>query len=146
MDRIDMEILELLKINSRVTVSDVSKKINLSIPAVSDRMKKLEEKGVIQQYTTILSRKEMGYGILAFIFVSIERTESAAIFKEKIQNFKHVLECHHIAGEFDYLLKVTAKDTEDLETFITEDLKEVASVYKSRTNIVFSSMKETYSV
>lgn len=146
MDRIDMEILELLKINSRVTVSDISKRINLSIPAISDRIKKLEEKDVISQYTTILSRKEMGYDILAFIFVSIERTEPISNFKEKIQGFKHVLECHHIAGEFDYILKVTAEDTEDLERFITEDLKEAAGVFKSRTNIVFSSLKETYSV
>jgi len=141
MDHIDKQIITLLKNNSRTTSSEISKNINLSIPAVSERIRKLEESGLIEQYTVKLNRAKIDLNLLAFIHVNVDSQHLSA-FRNNIVKFDCVLECHHIAGESDYVLKVVVKDTASLENFITEDLKKNLTVSKTNTIIVLSTLKE----
>lgn len=142
MDTTDLNILEILKNNGRITVSEISKMVNLSIPAVSERIKKMEVANIIEQYTIKVNREKMGHKLLVAIFVSIDKTPNIKIFREKIVNFFEVIECHHIVGEYDYMLKVLLKDTLELEEFITHKLKSIQGVQKSNTLLILSTLKE----
>ena len=142
MNEIDNMILILLGGNARMSASEIAKKINLSIPAVTARIRKLEEKGAITGYGAVLDRRKIGKGLLTFILVDVEKTENIENFRKEMLGLEEVVECHHIAGEFDYLLKVAVADTAELEDFIMEKLKRIPGVADSKTFIVFSSIKE----
>lgn len=142
MDTIDTHILSLLKTNSRMTVSDISKQVNLSVPAVSERLRKLEDSGVIAQYTIQLNREKLDFHLLAIVFVNLDHTSSIPAFREKIITFSEVLECHHMAGEYDYMLKILTKNTKELEHFISHPLKSIQGVQRTNTLIALSTLKE----
>lgn len=142
MDLIDAKILEALNKNGRSTASEISKKVNLSVPAVSERIRKLEESHIIEQYTVKINRKKMGYKLLAIIFVNIDHAMNIQSFRKAIIHFSEVIECHHMAGEYDYMLKVLVEDTDKLESFLSEQLKSIKGVQKSNTLIVLSTLKE----
>lgn len=142
MDLIDLHIINLLKENSRMTVSQISKIVNLSIPAVAERIRKLEQSGVIEQYTIKINKEKMNYKLLAFIFVNIDKTEHIENFRKSVIEYDCVLECHHLAGEYDYLLKIISQDTKGLENFISNSLKRITGILKTNTVIVLSSIKE----
>lgn len=139
----DRKIAGLLAGNGRMTASEIGRIVSLSVPAVTERIRKMEERGVITGYEARLDRSSIGLGLLAFLFVDIEETKWIEGFRKQATAFPEVLECHHIAGEHDYLLKVVAEDTRDLERFLMEKLKAVPGVRGSRTHIVFSTLKET---
>lgn len=142
MDTIDLKIIDSLKENSRATTSEISKKVNLSIPAVSERIRKMEEAAIIEKYTVKINRDKTDFKLLAFIFVNINEAGNIEGFRKNIINYKSVLECHHVAGEYDYLLKVLVEDTKSLEYFISNVLKKMKGVCKSNTIITLSSLKE----
>lgn len=142
MDIIDGKILEALKQNGRSTASDISKQVNLSVPAVSERIRKLEEANIIEQYTIKINREKMGFKLLAVIFVNIDHAANIQHFRDAIIQFPEVIECHHMAGEYDYMLKVLIEDTSKLEFFLNEQLKTILGVQKSNTLIVLSTLKE----
>jgi len=142
MDMIDLNILETLKQNGRETASEISKKVHLSIPAVSERIKKLEEANIIEKYTIKINREKMGYKLLVTIFVNIEQTVNIKHFRETIIKYSEVIECHHIVGEYDYMLKVLLKDSSELEDFIGNKLKSIKGVQKSNTIVILSTLKE----
>lgn len=142
MDEIDLRIIELLKTNSRMTGSEISKRVNLSIPAVIERIRKLEDGGVIHRYTVRLNREKFNLALIAFIFITLEKSEYIKGFREAVIGFENVLECHHIAGEYDYLLKVAAKDTKGLEELISDTIKKIPGVAKTNTIIALSTIKE----
>lgn len=146
MDTIDLKIIDTLKENSRATTSEISKKVNLSIPAVSERIRKMEEAAIIEKYTVKINRDKTDFKLLAFIFVNINETGNIEVFRKNIINYKSVLECHHVAGEHDYLLKVLVEDTKSLEYFISNVLKRMQGVCKSNTIITLSSLKEEINV
>ncbi|MNN81701.1 Leucine-responsive regulatory protein [compost metagenome] len=116
--------------------------VHLSIPAVSERIRKLEEKGIIERFTLKLGREAAGNGLLAFIFVTLERPECIPHFTGRIKESKEVLECHHLAGEDDYLLKIAVLDIKALEQFISNSLKQIPGIIKTKTVIAFSTLKE----
>ena len=142
MDTIDQAILNELKTNGRAPVSEISKKVNLSVPAVAERIRKLEQSGIIEQYTVKIDRQKTERNLLAFIFVSIDGTDNTEAFRKKIVQYPSVLECHHVAGSYDYLLKVVAKDTTALEDFLTSSLKQIDGVANSNTIISLATLKE----
>lgn len=146
MDTIDIKIIDVLKENSRSTISEISKKVNLSIPAVAERIRKMEEAEIIEKYTIKVNREKMNYKILAFILINIDRAENVENFRKSIVQHNYVLECHHIAGEYDYLLKVLVEDTKALEHFLSNTLKKIKGVLKSNTIISLSSLKEDINI
>ncbi len=142
MDHIDMRILDVLKQNGRITASEISKIINLSIPAVSERIRKLEESNIIEQYTIKINRKKMDQKLLTMVLVNIEQPSNNEYFKKAVTEFPEVLECHHLVGEYDYLLKVLLRDTDELEEFLTSKMKSLQGVKKSNSWIILSTLKE----
>ena len=140
MDNIDTAILYCLKENGRVTASEISKKVKLSIPAVAERIRKLEQNSIIQKYTIKLDRWQTGQKLLAFIFVNIDKTEHINAFRSQITVLPGVLECHHLAGAYGYLLKVSVSDA--LESFLTNKLKKITGVSSSNTFITLATLKE----
>lgn len=146
MDSIDLKIINVLKENSRTTISIISKKVNLSIPAVAERIRKMEQLDIIEKYTIKVNRDKINYKLLAYVFVNIDKTENVEEFRKYIVQYSSVLECHHVAGEYDYLLKVLVEDTKALEYFLSNTLKKIKGVFKSNTIIVLSSLKENINI
>ena len=145
MDNIDIKILKLLQDNARVTASEIAGRINLSVPAVSDRLKKLDASGIIQKYTAIISPKKMNKSLTVIMFVSLENPKFADKFIEIIQKEDEIIECHYLAGDFDYALKIITTNTETLE-MIFNRIKLVAGVQKTKTTVTLSTIKNNYSV
>jgi Lrp/AsnC family leucine-responsive transcriptional regulator len=142
MDELDRKIIGLLKQNSRMTSSEISRQIHLSVPAVAERIRKLEESGIIERFTLKLNREKFGLHLAAFLLVTLEKPEHIPRFKELVLSSDSVLECHHIAGSYDYLLKVAVPRMADLEELISHTLKTVAGVIKTNTLIALSTVKE----
>lgn len=142
LDKMDREILKLLTDNGRASWSDMAEKIGLSKPATAERVRRLEENGVIEGFTARLSAEALGLHLTAFIDVNLERPEHRAPFLERVAELEEVLECHHLAGENDYMLKVVCTGTKHLERLLSHELKSIAGVTRTRTNIVLSSPKE----
>jgi len=146
MDITDKRILRLLKDNSRVTTSEISKKVNLSIPAVAERIRKMDESNIIESYTIKLNREKMNYKTLAFIFVNIDKTDNIDFFRNTIVQSACVLECHHVVGQYDYLLKVIVEDVKSLEYFLSNVLKKIRGVINTNTIISLLTIKEEFNI
>lgn len=146
MDTIDLKIIDVLKENGRASSSEISKRVNLSIPAVAERIRKMEEADIIEKYTIKVNRDKINFKLLAFVFVNIDKPENVEGFRRYIVQYSSVLECHHVAGEYDYLLKVLVEDTKSLEHFISNMLKNIKGVIKSNTIIALSSLKEDINI
>jgi Lrp/AsnC family leucine-responsive transcriptional regulator len=143
MDIYDNKIIELLQKQGRISNSELSARVGLSLPAIAERIKKLESSGVIRGYTALVDAKKLGKGITAFISVLIDDPACYARFAEAVLNLSEVEECHHVVGEFDYLLKVKTADTTSLEALISERIRPIPGVGRTRTTIVLSTLKES---
>lgn len=145
MDNIDKKILRLLQGNARITASEIAGEVNLSIPAISERLKKLETSGIIKQYTTIINPGLLNKTLMAIIFITLERPKYSENFVGFVKEKNDILECHYLAGDFDYALKIMTENTATLEELLNQ-IKSVHGVQKTRTIIVLSSAKNNYSV
>lgn len=145
MDNIDIQILKLLRQNARMTVSEISGLINLSVPAVSERIKKLESSGVIEKYATILNPGRFRKELTAIMFITLERPKFTEKFVEFVQGEEEILECHYLAGDFDYALKIITENTGTLEQLLNR-IKSAQGVIKTRTIVVLSTVKNNHSV
>ncbi|MEG0256227.1 Lrp/AsnC family transcriptional regulator [Vagococcus sp.] len=133
MDLIDYKILDILKINGRIAVSDLAKQILLSAPATKERITKMEEAGIIEGYTIKVNHKKLDKSIEAFILFE---TVNCQAFREFCLSQENILECHRLAGKYSYLVKIVATDMAELEIFIDQALK----FGSSSTHIVFSTV------
>jgi Lrp/AsnC family transcriptional regulator, leucine-responsive regulatory protein len=145
MDSLDIKILKLLKKNARVTASEISSKINLSVPAVSDRLRKLDASGVIEQYTVIINAKKLNRNLTVIMFVSLESPKYTNNFLEAIQKDDEIIECHYLAGDYDYALKIITENTETLEKILNK-IKGMNGMIKTKTTVTLSTIKNNYSV
>ena len=115
LDTLDMHILSVLQENCKLPLVKIGERVGLSAPSVIERIKKLEEGGVIRGYTAILDARKLGKDITAFIGVSINHPTLITKFETKIASFEDIQECHHVTGEYTLLLKVKANNTTSLE-------------------------------
>lgn len=145
MDAIDIKILNCLKDNARENASTIGEKVNMSVSAVIERIKKMEAAGIIKQYTVILDPKAVDKTVLAFISVGIEHPKFNEDFTDFVKSRSEILECNYITGECDFLLKVCSGTTQQLER-ILNDIKSVRGVSFTRTLIVLSTVKNDYSI
>ncbi|MBL8796709.1 MAG: Lrp/AsnC family transcriptional regulator [Planctomycetia bacterium] len=143
LDRIDAVALATLLEQGRITWADLGAALELSAPAAAERVRRLEGSGVIRGYTALLDAQRLGYGLTAFISVTLERSKHAPAFLKMVAALPEVQECHHVAGDHDYLLKVRCRNTLDLERLITQRLKAESLVARTHTTIVLSTSKET---
>ena len=142
MDNTDRAILAALQANARASAAAIGKSVNLSIPAVLERMRKLSRSGIIEGYTVRINRKKLGRKVLAFVFLRLNANADTARFRERIAGYDCVLESHHVTGGYDYLLKVAVEDTDALEAFLTERLKAGGDVSETNTLVVLATQKE----
>ena len=143
MDEIDFKLIRQMMTQARMTWSELASFLKLSAPAAADRVRRLEERRVIKGYITLIDPKAVGCSLTAFIAVTLERPEHRTPFLQRIHNLPEVQECHHIAGDYDYLLKVRCLNTENLERVISDDIKSLPGLVGTRTTIVLSTLKET---
>ncbi len=141
MDAIDYQILSCLKENSRENATNIGNKINLSTSAVIERIKKMENCGLIEQYTTIINQKIIGRDLMAFINVKLDAPKYYEKFIERVQENVSVSECYYIAGDFDFLLKVVTSSTSKLEEILNY-IKAIDGVSLTRTTVVLSVNKQ----
>lgn len=142
LDETDIKILNHLQDDGRAQRNTIAEIVHLSVPSVSERMRKLEEKGLITTYNAILDAKKFHFDITAFIFVEVDGSERYTGFVEKVTNHPEVLECHSITGDGSHIVKVRTKNTESLEKFLSL-VQTWDGVTRTRSNIVLSSFKET---
>ena len=140
MDTIDYQILKCLKENARESATNIGAKINLSTSAVIERIKKLESAGLIEKYTTIINQNILGRELVAFIYVSLEHPKYNDNFIKIINESISVVECHYIAGDFDFILKVITKSGSTLKD-VLNDIKSINGVSLTRTSVVLSTNK-----
>jgi Lrp/AsnC family transcriptional regulator, leucine-responsive regulatory protein len=145
LDDLDITILKKLQENGRTKRNELAEAIGLSIPSLSDRLKKLEDNKVIEGYYTKLNRHMFGYDIMAFVTVIMESSKSYEKFFEHVKRTPEILECHSILGEGSHLLKVTVKETRDLEHLLNK-IQSWAGVTRTITSFVLSTIKETTSL
>ena len=142
-DSLDYKILEHLVVNGRATWAELANILGLSAPSTAERVKRLEEKEVILGYSANLNYKLLSYSVTAFISLSLAHPKHMSGFLKAIEEITEIVECHHVAGEDDYLLKVRCKDTESLDKFLNEKLKVLPGISRTRTTIALSSSKES---
>lgn len=145
LDTIDVRILEVLQENARVSISELSKQVNLSLSAVSERLKKLENSNIIEQYTTVLNPAAMEKELSAIMMISMEDPSDTAEFRRLVQELDEILECHYITGTYDYVLKITTKNMATLELLMNK-IKSIKSIKHTETNVIFSTIKNKHSV
>lgn len=141
MDALDYEILCCLKENARENATNIGAKINLSTSAVIERIKKLENSGLIQQYTTIINRAISGREFTAFISVRLEHPKFNESFCREINSHEEIVECHYIAGDFDFILKVITTSGKTLEAILNY-IKSLNGVSLTRTSVVLTTNKQ----
>lgn len=127
----------------RITWSELAGILELSAPATADRVRRLEERGIVRGYAALVDPEAVGCGLTAFIAVTLERPEHRAPFLQRILELAEVQECHHVTGDDDYLLKVRCNSTRHLEQVISNGLKSLPGILRTRTTIVLSTTKET---
>jgi Lrp/AsnC family transcriptional regulator, leucine-responsive regulatory protein len=141
-DSIDYKLLEILQKNARITQLELAAEVGLSQPAVAERLRKLEQDGVIIAYSAHVDARKLGRDITAFIGVGISHPKYNKAFAKRIFAMPEVLECHHVTGKDSYLLKVKIENTEELDELLSVKLRTIPGVTRTQTTIVLSSVKE----
>jgi DNA-binding Lrp family transcriptional regulator len=148
MDNIDKKIITVLQKNARMTNADLAEKIGMTRSPVFERVKKLERTGVITKYIALVNPDMVGIRCFTYIEVTLIRHGQEAVerFIDSITKLHEVMECHHITGEADFLLKVATKDIAEYEDFILHKLTALPDVRNLKTMVVLSTMKNETSL
>ncbi|MDJ0901290.1 MAG: Lrp/AsnC family transcriptional regulator [Xenococcus sp. MO_188.B8] len=148
LDAMDREVLRLLQNDGRISSAELARRVNLSAPGLQKRLKKLEQKGVIDRYVTLVNREAIGLDLLCFAQVTLthHQPECVSNFCSRVQDLQEVLECHYLAGEFDYILKVVVANHHHLEKLLREEIIPIPGVDKIKTSIVLNEVKASTSL
>lgn len=145
LDNVDFAILNCLKENARMTSSEIGKKINLSVSAVIERIKKLEKNQIIQGYTVSLNQAKMGNSLTAVMEVSLEHPKYYDAFADMIQNNPNVQSCYYRTGEFDFILTIYTDSADSLEK-IHRTIMNMAGIQATKTHFVLKVVKNDFNV
>ena len=139
----DKHLLEEIQANSRITNTELAKRIGLSPSSTLERVKKLEVSGIIEKYITLLNPRKAGYSCFTFVEIKLARHGETPVedFISSIALIPEVLECHHITGEADFLLRVATKDIPAYEELILHQLSALPNVQSMKTSVVLSTFK-----
>lgn len=148
LDQKDIQILDLLQNDAKITQKELAHEVGISITPVFERVKKLENEGIIKNYTAIVDTQKLGYN--TFVYCGIKLKEH---IDKKIENFQNqviklpeVLECNHLTGEFDYLLKVQVKSIEDYQKFLTGKLASIDNIFNVQSYFVLKQLKQEHHI
>ncbi len=145
LDDLDNKILETLQLKGRTKRNELAELVGLSVPSVSERLKKLEESRIIEGYFAKVNRHAFGLDILAFIYVIMESSKHYKDLIKKVEKYRQILECHSVLGEGSHLLKVLVRNTEALEKLLSE-IQTWPGVTATKTTFVLSTIKETTAI
>ena len=145
LDTTDLLLLQFLQEDSKQTNKELSGKLNLSVTAVYERIKKLERNGVIKKYVALLEKKQLDIGFMVFCHVKLsQHTETnIADFEAEVAQLDAVLECFHVSGEFDYLLKVVVKDMDAFREFMINKLTSLKHIGSTQSSFTINEVKST---
>lgn len=147
-DAIDKQLLQYLQEDAKQTTKQLSAKLNLSVTAVYERIKKLERNGVIKKYVTLLDKKALNLGFMVFCHVKLtQHTEkNISEFEAEVSGLPEVLECFHVSGEYDYLLKVVVKDMDAFRTFMINKLTSLKHIGSTQSSFNINEVKNTTAI
>lgn len=145
-DHIDRKLIELLQSDDQLSLAELSGQIGVAASTINDRKRRLAAQGVITGFHARVAPEKLGLDLLAFVFVSWSNPKVEPQLIRKVKASPAVLECHHVTGAWNYLLKVRIGTTRDLERFLAEVVKTVVGVERTETVIVLSSVKETWAL
>lgn len=145
MDLIDKKLLQLLQTDSKKTTKELSLKLNLSVTAVYERIKKLEREGIIDKYVVLLNRSKVDKGFVVFCHIKlIQHTkEFLTKFENEVVKLSEILECHHVSGDYDYILKIAVKDMEAYREFLVTKLTTLEHIGSTHSTFMISEVKNT---
>lgn len=143
LDDLDLQILDILQTDAKISNAEIAKRVNLSPPATHTRIKRLESEGYIERHVAILNQEKLGFDLLSFIFMStnIHQQEKLEVLEKALESMPEVLECHCITGEYDYLLKVANRDRRELEHFIRKLNK--LGITRIQTSLTLREIKDS---
>jgi Lrp/AsnC family transcriptional regulator, leucine-responsive regulatory protein len=145
LDRVDRRLLQRLQQDGRTPISQLAREVNLTVTPTLERVRRLENRGFITGYSAQLNPGKLGLGLLAYVEVSLDRTTPDAFerFKQTALAHDEVMECHMVAGGFDYLLKIRVTDMESYRRFLGDQLASVRGVQQTHTYFVMEEVKST---
>lgn len=145
MDSIDKKLLQLLQTDSKKTTKELSLKLNLSVTAVYERIKKLEREGIIDKYVVLVNRSKVDKGFVVFCHLKlIQHTrEFLTKFESEVVKLSEILECHHVSGDYDYILKIAVKDMEAYREFLVTKLTTLEHIGSTHSTFMISEVKNT---
>ena len=142
LDTTDIKILNMLQESARTKRNVLAEGVSLSVPSLSDRLKKLEDNSIIEGYYTKVNRKAFGYDLMAFILVVMDSSKNYDKLSDKVNKTPEILECHSILGEGSHIMKAIVKDTGELEKLLGQ-IQSWPGVTRTITSFVLSTIKET---
>lgn len=145
LDKIDRQILEILQENGKITNAQLSQEVGLSPAPTLERVRKLEQGGYINSYHASVSKEKLGLGVAIFIQISLSSHKKNQVrsFVEKISKIQEVVECHHITGAGDFLLKVLTKDISTYQTLILDKLVDIEEIGNMQSMVILSTFKDS---
>lgn len=144
LDEIDRALLAALQRDGQISYADLGAGVGLSSSAINDRLKRLRSKNVLRRVSAEVEPEALGLGLLAFLLVELSDFRQEKAFQTAMRDRPEVLECHHMAGEYSYLLKLRLGGTAHLERFLTEHLKPLPGIQRTHSLIALSTVKETH--
>mgnify|MGYP002632531624 FL=1 len=147
-DAIDKKLLEQLQIDNKQTNKELSGKLNLSITAVYERIKKLENNGVIDKYVALINKEKIDKAFVAFCHVKLMQHshEFVTRFEKEVIKIDEVVECYHVSGDYDYLIKVHVKDMEAFRDFMVNKLTTISHIGSTHSMFVINEVKHTTAI
>ena len=145
MDAIDKKLLELLQSDTKKTTAALAVKLNLSVTAVYERIKKLEREGIIDKYVALLNRNKINKGFVVFCHLKLLQHTKEFInqFEKEVIKLNEVLECFHVSGDYDYILKVCVKDMEEYREFMVTKLTTLQHIGSTHSTFMIGEVKNT---
>ncbi|NHL01310.1 Lrp/AsnC family transcriptional regulator [Flavobacterium sp. F339] len=145
LDVIDKKILELVQNDSKKTTKELSIKLNLSVTAVYERVRKLEREGIIEKYVAIVNKSKVEKGFLVFCHLKLiqHSREYIQIFEKEVAQLSEVVECYHVSGDYDYILKIVVKDMEAYRQFLINKLTSLSHIGSTHSTFMIDEIKNT---
>lgn len=148
LDAVDKQLLRLLQTDSKQTNKALAYQLDMSVTAIFERIKKLENAGVIQKYVALVNYKKASHAFVAFCHIKlVQHTHDYVVkFEKEVTNLSEVLECYHVSGDYDYLLKVVVKDMDDFRAFLVNKLTSIQHIGSTHSMFVISEVKHTTAI
>ncbi|WP_298119515.1 Lrp/AsnC family transcriptional regulator [Flavobacterium sp.] len=145
MDATDKKLLQLLQNDTKKTTKELSLKLNLSVTAVYERIKKLEREGIIDKYVALLNRNKINKGFVVFCHIKLIQHSKDFLtkFESEVVQLTEVLECFHVSGDYDYILKICVKDMEEYREFMVTKLTTLQHIGSTHSTFMIGEVKNT---